>query len=52
MMDEVQKNSNIKWMTGVWYPAGQDFSLHHNIQTGSGAHPASYPMDTGFIPQG
>jgi hypothetical protein len=25
----------------------QDFSLLHNVQTGSGAHPASYPMGTG-----
>jgi hypothetical protein len=23
-----------------------NFSLLHNIQTGSGAHPTSYPMDT------
>jgi hypothetical protein len=23
-----------------------DFSLHHRVQTGSGAHPASYPMGT------
>jgi hypothetical protein len=23
---------------------GQEFSLHHVIQTGSGAHPASYLM--------
>jgi hypothetical protein len=26
---------------------GQEFSLLHVIQTGSGAHPASYPMGTG-----
>jgi hypothetical protein len=26
---------------------GQDFSLLHNVQTGSGAHPASYPMGAG-----
>jgi hypothetical protein len=25
----------------------KDFSLLHNVQTGSGAHPASYPMHTG-----
>jgi hypothetical protein len=25
----------------------QDFSPLHAVQTGSGAHPASYPMDTG-----
>jgi hypothetical protein len=24
-----------------------DFSLLHNVQTGSGIHPASYTMDTG-----
>jgi hypothetical protein len=23
-----------------------NFSLHHHVQTSSGAHPASYPMDT------
>jgi hypothetical protein len=26
-----------------------DLSLLHNIQTYSGAHPASYPMDTGGV---
>jgi hypothetical protein len=25
---------------------GQDVSLFHNVQTGSGAHPASYQMST------
>jgi hypothetical protein len=24
-----------------------NFSLHHHVQNGSGAHPASYPMGTG-----
>jgi hypothetical protein len=28
---------------------GQDFSRLHNVQTGSGAHPATYPMGTGAI---
>jgi hypothetical protein len=29
------------------FPAGAgNFSLHHHVQNGSGAHPASYPMDT------
>jgi hypothetical protein len=29
----------------------QEFSLFHVIQTGSGAHPASYPMGAGeFFP--
>jgi hypothetical protein len=28
-----------------------NFSLHHHVQNGSGAHPASYPMGTrGFFP--
>jgi hypothetical protein len=30
-----------------------NFSLHHHIQNGSGAHPASYPKDTrGSFPGG
>jgi hypothetical protein len=33
------------WMNGVWVPAGTgNFSLHQHVQTGSGAHPASYPI--------
>jgi hypothetical protein len=32
---------------GVRVPVGQEFSLHHVLQTGSGARPASYPMGTG-----
>jgi hypothetical protein len=29
------------------FPAGAGkFSLHHRVQNGSGAHPASYPMGT------
>jgi hypothetical protein len=33
---------------GVRFPAGAgNFSLHHRVQTGSGAHPAFYPMGTG-----
>jgi hypothetical protein len=32
---------------GVQVPAGVgNFSLHRRVQTGSGAHPASYPMGT------
>jgi hypothetical protein len=35
-------------MRGVRFPVGAgNFSLHHRLQTGSGAHPASYPMGTG-----
>jgi hypothetical protein len=38
----------------VRFPAGAgDFSLHHRVQNGSGAHPASYPMGTrGSFPGG
>jgi hypothetical protein len=32
---------------GVRVPVGQDFCLFRVIQTGSGAHPASYPIGTG-----
>jgi hypothetical protein len=32
----------------VWFLVGSgNFSLHHRVQNGSGAHPASYPMGTG-----
>jgi len=32
-------------MIGVRFLAGAaNFSLRHRVQTGSGAHPASYPM--------
>jgi hypothetical protein len=38
----------------VRFPAGAgNFSLRHRVQNGSGAHPASYPMDTrGSFPVG
>jgi hypothetical protein len=33
---------------GVPLPVGAgNFSLHRRVQTGSGAHPASYPIGTG-----
>jgi hypothetical protein len=32
---------------GVRVPVGQEFSLLPVVQTGSGVHPASYPMGTG-----
>jgi hypothetical protein len=36
------------WGSRVRYPAGaRNFSLHHRVQNGSGAHPTSYPMGTG-----
>jgi hypothetical protein len=34
-------------LDGIDSRQGQDFSLLHVVQTGSGAHPASYPMGTG-----
>jgi hypothetical protein len=42
------------WGYGVRFPAGAgNFSLHHRVQNGSGAHPASYPMGTkGSFPGG
>jgi hypothetical protein len=42
------------WGTRVQFPAGAgNFSLHHRVQNGSGAHPASYPMVTrGSFPGG
>jgi hypothetical protein len=41
-------------MIGVRFPVGSgNFSLRHFIQTGSGAHTASYPMGTrGSFPEG
>jgi hypothetical protein len=37
-------------MIGVRFPAGGgNFSLHHRVQTGSEAHPASYPVGTGDL---
>jgi hypothetical protein len=37
----------------VRFPAGAgDFSLHHRVQNGSGAHPASYPMVPGVLSLG
>jgi hypothetical protein len=32
---------------GVRVPVGARFSLLHVVQTGSGAHPVSYPVGTG-----
>jgi len=46
-------------MIAQWYSAGLragwsgagNFSLHHCVQNGSGAHPASYPVGyRGFFP--
>jgi hypothetical protein len=32
------------WTAGVGFRQEQDVSLLHNVQTGSGAHPASYQI--------
>jgi len=42
-----------KGMIHFEFPAGVGvFQSHHHIETGRGAHPASYPMRTrGFIPR-
>jgi hypothetical protein len=35
------------WGSRVQFPVGAgNFSLHHRVQNGSGAHPASYPVGT------
>jgi hypothetical protein len=38
-----------QWKKEVWFPGRQDFSLHHNVQTSFGAHPAFYPVGTGVF---
>jgi hypothetical protein len=41
------------WTIEVRSPTGADFSSSPCVQTGSGAHPASYPVGTnGFFPRG
>jgi hypothetical protein len=37
------------WTARVRFPAMQDSSLLHSVQTGSGTHPASYPLGTGAL---
>jgi hypothetical protein len=32
--------------TVVWFPVGQNCSVHHDVQTSSGAHPAPYTVGT------
>jgi hypothetical protein len=42
------RGSRVRFLAG----AG-NFSLHHRVQNGSGAHPASYPMgNSGSLPGG
>jgi hypothetical protein len=44
------------WGSRVRFPGGGragNFSVHHRVQNGSGAQPASYPMGTrGSFPEG
>jgi hypothetical protein len=42
------------WGSRVRFPVGAgNFSLHHRVKNGSGAHPASYSMGTrGSFPEG
>jgi hypothetical protein len=41
------KHQAAGWMVWVQFLArARDFSLLHSVQTGSGAHPASYQMDS------
>jgi hypothetical protein len=42
-------NSDGLWAGGPWFDSRQmqDFSLLHSVQTGSGAHPVSYPIRIG-----
>jgi hypothetical protein len=41
------------WTTRVRFPAVNDFTLLHGVQTSFGAHPAFYPMGTrGSFPGG
>jgi hypothetical protein len=37
----------VDWGSRIRFPAGAgNFSLHHCVQNGSGAYPASYPVGT------
>jgi hypothetical protein len=38
------ENQGVRVFESQW---GQEFSLLHVVQTGSGVHPTSYPMGTG-----
>jgi hypothetical protein len=54
--DVKSRDSSVGIVLGYWlddrgcrvrFPAETgNFSLHHRVQNGSGAHPASYPMGT------
>jgi hypothetical protein len=36
------------WKARVRFPSRRDFSLSHNVETGSEAHPPFYSMGTGI----
>jgi hypothetical protein len=52
--EQTNRDSSVGIATGYWlddlgsrvrFPTGAgNFYLHHRLQNGSGAHPASYPM--------
>jgi hypothetical protein len=50
-IEAMSRDSSIGIATGkagVRFPArARDFPLLHSVQTGSGAHPSSYPIDAG-----
>jgi hypothetical protein len=41
------RGSRVRFLAGA-----ENFSLHNRVQKGSGAHPASSPMDTGTLSLG
>jgi hypothetical protein len=47
----LQKCSYELDVRGSFTGRGRDFSLRHRVYTDSGAHPASYPMDTAVFSQ-
>jgi len=43
----------VQSLAAGWMIGAGNFSLHHRVETGSGAHPASYRMGTkGSFPGG
>jgi hypothetical protein len=52
-MNIIESNTGLKGDEYFSYNEFNYFSLHHRVQNGSGAHLASYLMDTrGFFPGG
>jgi hypothetical protein len=52
VLKKYRLNTEPNWKQQIYngikrFPASAgNFSLHHRVQNGSGAHPASYPMGT------